>query len=126
NITAVIAAHLPSQEIDDSIADILLGGVNSSSKLPYTIARREADYNAPIVNIAGSTSKNAWHSDFSAPQYESGFRLSYTCLKEARLWSADQLHAEQMWIVHKPHNQLYTQIPQQLAIHSIEYRYYSV
>lgn len=93
NITAIIAAHLPGQEIGNSIADILWGDVNPSGKLPYTIAHLESDYNAPIVNLTSSTGRNAWQSDFKEglltdyryfdaagikPRYEFGFGLSYT------------------------------------------------
>ncbi|RYC81622.1 putative beta-glucosidase G [Fusarium oxysporum f. sp. narcissi] len=93
NVAAIIAGHLPGQEIGNSIADILWGDVNPSGKLPYTIAYRESDYNAPIVNVTNSTGLRAWQSDFIegllidyrhfdasgiAPRYEFGFGLSYT------------------------------------------------
>ena len=95
NVTAIIAAHLPGQEIGNSIVDVLYGAVNPSGKLPYTIAYDGSDYNAPIVNhtITDSTSPNAFQSDFTEgllidyrhfdaaniePRYEFGFGLSYT------------------------------------------------
>lgn len=96
NVTAILAAHYPGQETGNSIVDILFGAVNPSGKLPYTIARNESDYNAPIVNstaLLTATDPNAWQSDFTeslmidyrhfdavntTPQYEFGFGLSYT------------------------------------------------
>ncbi|KAL2843378.1 glycosyl hydrolase family 3 N terminal domain-containing protein [Aspergillus pseudoustus] len=93
NITAIIAAHLPGQEIGKSIVDILWGDINPSGRLPYTIAYRESDYNAPIVNLTNVTDKNAWQANFAehlltdyrhfdvrniTPRYEFGFGLSYT------------------------------------------------
>ncbi|KAH8883723.1 hypothetical protein GQ53DRAFT_846730 [Thozetella sp. PMI_491] len=93
NVTAIVAAHLPGQEIGNSIADILWGDVNPSGKLPYTIAYLESDYNAPIINLTGSTDKHAWQSNFDEglytdyrhfdesdikPRFEFGFGLSYT------------------------------------------------
>lgn len=95
NVTAIIAAHLPGQEIGNSIVDVLYGAVNPSGHLPYTIAYNGSDYNAPITNvtITDSTSPNAFQSDFTegllidyrhfdtaniTPRYEFGFGLSYT------------------------------------------------
>jgi hypothetical protein len=44
NVTAVVVAHLPGQEAGESLANVLYGKTNPSGKLPYTIARSEADY----------------------------------------------------------------------------------
>ncbi|KAL9109649.1 MAG: hypothetical protein Q9227_005686 [Pyrenula ochraceoflavens] len=93
NVTAIVAAHLPGQEIGNSIVDVLYGVVNPSGKLPYTIAYQDSDYIAPIVNDTGSTDSNAWQSNFSegllidyrhfdaaniTPRYEFGYGLSYS------------------------------------------------
>lgn len=96
NVTAILAAHLPGQESGNSIMDVLFGDVNPSGKLPYTIARNSSDYNAPILNLTGTSQEydaDAWQSDFSegllidyrhfdakniTPQFEFGFGLSYT------------------------------------------------
>lgn len=93
NVTAIIAAHLPGQEIGNSIVDVLYGVVNPSAKLPYTIAFNDSDYNAPIVNLTGTTDPNVWQSDFTEgllvdyrhfdsasimPRFEFGFGLSYS------------------------------------------------
>ncbi|KAF3031612.1 hypothetical protein E8E12_002364 [Didymella heteroderae] len=93
NITAIVAGHLPGQEIGNSIVDILWGNVNPSGKLPYTIAMEVSDYGTQIANFSGTTDINAWQSDFVegqyidyrrfdayniTPRYEFGFGLSYT------------------------------------------------
>lgn len=44
NVTAVLLAHLPGQESGNSLVDVLWGGVNPSSKLPYTMGKTESDY----------------------------------------------------------------------------------
>ena len=93
NVTAIIAAHLPGQEIGNSIVDVLYGAVNPSSHLPFTIAYDGSDYNTHIANFTGTTDVNAWQSNFTegllidyryfdyaniTPRYEFGFGLSYT------------------------------------------------
>ena len=95
NVTAIIAAHLPGQEIGNAIVDVLYGAVNPSGKLPYTIGYNATDYNAPIVNltITNTTSPTVIQDDFTeellidyrhfdaaniTPRYEFGFGLSYT------------------------------------------------
>lgn len=100
NVTAIIAGHLPGEEMANSIVDILWGDVNPSAKLPYTIAYEEGDYNAPIVNISDPQDSDAWQSDFSegllidyrhfdqediTPRYEFGFGLSYTTFNASGL-----------------------------------------
>ena len=95
NVTAILAAHYPGQETGNSIVDVLWGDVNPSGKLPYTVARDESDYNAPILNLTGQTAanSNAWQLNFTeglmidyrhfdteniTPLYEFGYGLSYT------------------------------------------------
>lgn len=95
NVTAILAAHFPGEQMGNSIVDLLYGDVNPSGKLPYTIAYEESDYY--FANITASvddeTDTNAWQSDFTerllidyryfdyhniSVQYEFGFGLSYT------------------------------------------------
>lgn len=95
DVTAIIAGHLPGEQVGNSIVDVLSGDVNPSGKLPYTIAVQESDYNAPIVDFSsyGTSDRNIWQSDFTEqlmvdyryfdssniqPLYEFGFGLSYT------------------------------------------------
>ncbi|KAF4954951.1 hypothetical protein FSARC_11980 [Fusarium sarcochroum] len=95
NVSAIVAAHFPGQESGNSIMDVLTGKVNPSGKLPYTITKKEEDYNGKIVNITGAEAEDgsAWQSDFTegllidyrhfdqknvTPLYEFGYGLSYT------------------------------------------------
>ncbi|KAI9735181.1 MAG: hypothetical protein M1834_001771 [Cirrosporium novae-zelandiae] len=94
NVTAIIAAHLPGNQMGNSIADILYGDTNPSGKLPYTIAYEKSDYNTAVANVSGTTTDpEAYQSDFTeglfidyrhfdnqniTPRYEFGYGLSYT------------------------------------------------
>lgn len=93
NVTAIIAAHFPGQEIGNSIVDVLYGAVNPSGHLPYTIAYNASDYNTAVANFTGTNDTNGWQSDYTegllidyryfdyanvTPRYEFGFGLSYT------------------------------------------------
>jgi hypothetical protein len=49
NVTALIWAGVPGQEVGNSIVDVLYGDYNPSGRLPYTIAKSPADYPAQLV-----------------------------------------------------------------------------
>ncbi|EOD49601.1 putative beta-glucosidase g protein [Neofusicoccum parvum UCRNP2] len=102
NVTAILAAHLPGEEIGNSIVDILYGDVNPSGKLPYTIAFEESDYYFANIttSVEDTTDTNAWQADYTerllidyryfdyhniSVQYEFGFGLSYTTFTLADL-----------------------------------------
>ncbi|KAH9840409.1 glycoside hydrolase family 3 protein [Teratosphaeria destructans] len=104
NVTAILAAHYPGQEVGNSIVDVLWGSTNPSGKLPYTIAAHESDYAfSDITNstaLQKTTDPNAWQSDFQegllidyrwfdhanhSVRYEFGFGLSYTTFALAHL-----------------------------------------
>jgi beta-glucosidase len=93
NVTAILAAHYPGQESGNSLADVLYGDVNPSGRLPYTIALKASDYNAPPTTAVNTTGPDDWQSWFTerleidyryfdahnlSVQYEFGFGLSYT------------------------------------------------
>ncbi|KAI5776999.1 beta-glucosidase-related glycosidase [Geopyxis carbonaria] len=92
NITAIVHAHLPGQESGNSLVDVLWGAVNPSGKLPYTLARKASDYNAPIVNVTAGVDLDTQidftesllidYRHFDAANksvlYEFGHGLSYT------------------------------------------------
>ena len=97
NVTAILSAHYPGEEIGNSIVDVLWGAVPPSGRLPYTVPKTLEDYGPPIVNLTTpTTDPNAWQSDFSEgqlidyrhfdanniePQYAFGFGLTYTKFK---------------------------------------------
>lgn len=93
NVTAILAAHFPGQESGNSIVDVLYGDVNPSGHLPYTIAYKDTDYNAPITTNINTTGVNDWQSYFDEKleidyryfdaknidvRYEFGYGLTYT------------------------------------------------
>lgn len=90
NITAVLLAHLPGQESGNALLDVLWGATNPSGKLPYTIARREADYCCRVQSeYTGLTPQQEFPEgvllDYRwfdkrgvAPRFPFGFGLSYT------------------------------------------------
>ncbi|KAL2109085.1 hypothetical protein VUR80DRAFT_2974 [Thermomyces stellatus] len=94
NVTAILSAHYPGEEIGNSIVDVLWGATPPSGRLPYTIPKSEEDYGPPIVNFSEPvTDPDGWHADFDEgqmidyrnfdfnniePQFEFGFGLAYT------------------------------------------------
>jgi beta-glucosidase len=91
NVTAILTAHYPGEEIGNAVVDVLWGKAEPSGRLPYTIPRLESDYGPPIVNTTGmgiypSTNFTEGqlidYKHFDAhniePLFEFGFGLSYT------------------------------------------------
>jgi beta-glucosidase len=95
NVTAILAAHYPGEEIGNSITDVLWGTVEPSGRLPYSIPKDESDAGPPILVLPkNTTNSSAWTEDFvegqmidyrwfdktqgKEPLYEFGFGLSYT------------------------------------------------
>jgi beta-glucosidase len=100
NVTAIVAAHFPGQELGNSIVDVLYGAVNPSGHLPYTIAYNASDYNTAVANFSGTKDPNGWQSNYNegllidyryfdhadlSPRYEFGFGLSYTTFSLSNL-----------------------------------------
>jgi len=91
NVTAVVWAGLPGQEVGNSLTDVLYGAWNPSGRLPYTIAKSPSDYGAQ-VNLGGDNQHilsipyteglnidyRHFDSNNIAPRFEFGFGLSYT------------------------------------------------
>ena len=96
NVTAVIFAHLPGQDSGKALVSLLYGKSNPSGRLPYTVARTEADYGGladpdrrypgdydeffPQSNFTEGVFIDYRHFDAKniTPRYEFGFGLSYT------------------------------------------------
>ncbi|KAI9738727.1 MAG: hypothetical protein M1834_008232 [Cirrosporium novae-zelandiae] len=99
NVTAIIAFHMPGEEMGNSMVDVLYGDVNPSGHLPYTIAKDTSDYasSVAIVNLTESEQlaggAGVWEDPFTealfidykyfdakniTPQYAFGYGLSYT------------------------------------------------
>lgn len=99
NVTAVIHAHMPGAEAGNAIADVLYGDVNPSGRLPYTIAKKRADYAADVQYFTSpDTDKsqleyadklNVDYRHFDAqniePRFAFGYGLSYTTFKYSGL-----------------------------------------
>jgi beta-glucosidase len=54
NVTAVLYAHMPGQESGNALLDVLIGTVNPSARLPYTIAKQRSDYPADVLVCCSS------------------------------------------------------------------------
>ncbi|KAF2014319.1 glycoside hydrolase family 3 protein [Aaosphaeria arxii CBS 175.79] len=98
NVTAILAAHLPGEQIGNSIVDVLFGDREPTGRLPYTIPRKDSDYDIPILNLTGpeATDSKAWQAKYTegtlidyrhfdarniTPLFEFGFGLGYTAFK---------------------------------------------
>jgi beta-glucosidase-like glycosyl hydrolase len=98
-VKAVIMANLPGEESGNAITDIILGNVNPSGKLPYTIGKSLEDYGPgakilylPNGVVPQQTFSEGLYIDYRhfdkfgvAPRYEFGFGLSYTNFEYSNL-----------------------------------------
>ncbi|KAJ8106190.1 hypothetical protein ONZ43_g7148 [Nemania bipapillata] len=92
NVKAVLLANLPGQESGNALADVILGDVNPSGKLPWTIGRALDDYGEggkvmykPNGLLPQQDFKEGLYIDYRffdkydiEPRFEFGFGLSYT------------------------------------------------
>jgi len=99
SVRAIILANLPGQESGNAIADILLGNVNPSGKLPYTMGRSLGDYGPgakilylPNGVIPQQNFSEGLYIDYRyfdkfgvEPTFEFGFGLSYTTFEYSDL-----------------------------------------
>jgi beta-glucosidase len=80
---AVVHTYLPGNYGADALADILLGNVNPSGKLPITYPRYTNDL-AGYIHKPSEGSGNPQGGE-TAPQYPFGFGLSYTSFAYSNL-----------------------------------------
>ncbi|KAL9550982.1 hypothetical protein MBANPS3_004484 [Mucor bainieri] len=92
NIKAVLWPGLAGQESGNSLADIVLGKVNPSGRLPYTIAKNYDDYNVhpdPADHVIYSEKLLMGYKWFDhagiEPLFPFGHGLSYTSFKYSGL-----------------------------------------
>ncbi|KAH8601466.1 glycoside hydrolase family 3 protein [Bisporella sp. PMI_857] len=98
-VKAVLLANLPGQESGNAITDILLGNVNPSGKLPYTVGKSLDDYGPgakimyyakeviPQQNFSEGLYIDYRHFDkFGVePTFPFGFGLSYTTFEYSNI-----------------------------------------
>ncbi|KAK5132873.1 hypothetical protein LTR08_008589 [Meristemomyces frigidus] len=102
NITAVIYAHLPGQDSGEALVEIMYGRQSPSGRLPYTVAKKAADYGA-LLSPALPTPDAIWHTQVNftdqgvyidykhfdlyniTPRFEFGYGLSYSSFEYSSL-----------------------------------------
>lgn len=102
NITAVIYAHLPGQDSGRALVEAMYGKQSPSGRLPYTVAKKSADYGSLLNPIVPAGGLNIWYpqSNFSEgvyidykafekngikPRYAFGYGLTYTTFEYSDL-----------------------------------------
>lgn len=84
NVKGILWAGLPGQEAGNALVDVLYGDTNPGGKLPFSIAKKQAEYGTTIQANTDSFSEGlyidyrALDKKGIAPRYEFGFGLSYT------------------------------------------------
>lgn len=90
-VQGLVEAWFPGQEGGNAVADVLLGNVNPSGKLPHTIAKKLDDYSA-YKYYPGSDGKISYADGLFVgyryfdnnkiePQFHFGYGLTYTSFK---------------------------------------------
>lgn len=71
NITAVLYAHLPGQDSGRALVEVMYGKQSPSGRLPYTVARKESDYNDLLEPVVPSGTVDEYYpqSNFSEGVY---------------------------------------------------------
>ncbi|KAF2674079.1 putative beta-glucosidase L [Microthyrium microscopicum] len=114
NVKAIVWAGLPGQESGNSLADILYGDTAPNGKLPYTIAKTEADYGVQASQNKVDNFKEGIYIDYRhfdkakiEPRYEFGFGLSYTTFDYANLTLSGDKNVKRDIQGPKPQSTLY-------------------
>jgi beta-glucosidase len=95
SVPAVVEAWFPGQEGGAALADILVGNVNPSGRLPDTLAAKRSDY-PDFGNFPGTNHQEKYAEDIYVgyrhfdkanvkPLFPFGFGLSYTTFKYSNL-----------------------------------------
>lgn len=86
---AIVHTYLPGNYGGDALADIIIGDVNPSGKLPYTYPKFEQGLitydHKPSENIAGKMEGAYDYGAQTAVQYPFGYGLSYTTFEYTNL-----------------------------------------
>lgn len=85
---AIIDAYLPGNFGGDALADILVGNINPSGKLPITYPRYANSLTPYLHKYSDQTANPQGAYDYSAdfnPQYAFGYGLSYTTYEYSNL-----------------------------------------
>jgi len=88
DMSAILDVYLPGNFGGDALADILLGNINPSGKLPFTYPRYVNALTNYIHKPSDEQSNPQGAYDYSAdynPQYDFGFGLSYTTFQYSGL-----------------------------------------
>ncbi|SMY29351.1 unnamed protein product [Zymoseptoria tritici ST99CH_1A5] len=75
NVTAVVYAHLPGQASGDALVSILYGDTSPSGRLPYTIAKRESDYDT--LGLLNPTLPTAEDPQYAQSNFSEGLLIDY-------------------------------------------------
>ncbi|KAJ5975930.1 hypothetical protein N7481_009637 [Penicillium waksmanii] len=95
NITAVLYAHVPGQDSGRALVEVMYGKQSPSGRLPYTVARKESDYQDLLEPVIPSGTQNEYYPqdnftegvyiDYKAfiqnkiqPRFEFGYGLTYS------------------------------------------------
>ena len=95
NVKAIVWAGLSGQEAGNSLVDVLYGDVSPSGKLPYTIAKKAADYGTTIQANTDSFSEGLFidyrylDKNNIVPRYEFGYGLCESFLSFCSTASLD-------------------------------------
>lgn len=92
SVKAIVWPGLPGQESGNALVDILYGHTAPNGKLPYTIAKQQADYGAwwtpgEVDSFSEGLFVDYRHFDKNGitPRYEFGYGLSYTTFEYSNL-----------------------------------------
>ncbi|THW11878.1 putative glycosyl hydrolase [Aureobasidium pullulans] len=103
NVTAIVYAHLPGQDSGKALVEVLYGKQSPSGRMPYTVAKKPADYGNLLHHLTPDNTSNYYtqdnftegvYIDYKAfiaqnitPRFEFGYGLTYTTFNYSSLQS---------------------------------------